>query len=162
MASSNQNVGQETKGDGRCRGGSVSIENSDVPRHLMPGSALTSKQDGEQAVCEGGPVLLAGQEDAERRRSSSSMKTSDNGSAAFEKAALEQPRRSFHIPRKNKEKKALFQFMSLDSREFKEILKIMSSSYLDPSSGSTFSYKKASLIHSELLEKEVGIQNIYI
>ncbi|MGH0154766.1 UNVERIFIED_CONTAM: hypothetical protein FKN15_028012 [Acipenser sinensis] len=44
--------------------------------------------------------------------------------------------------------------MSLDSREFKEILKIMSSSYLDPSSGSTFSYKKASLIHSELLEKE--------
>lgn len=57
---------------------------------------------------------------------------------------------------------ALFQFMSLDSREFKEILKIMSSSYLDPSSGSTFSYKKASLIHSELLEKEVGIQNIYI
>ncbi|KAK1161554.1 protein TASOR-like [Acipenser oxyrinchus oxyrinchus] len=155
MASSNQNVGQETKGDGRSRRGSVSIENSDVPRHLMPGSALPSKQDGEQAVCEGGPVLLAGQEDAERRRSSmSDLKTSDNGSAAFEKAALEQPRRSFHIPRKNKEKKALFQFMSLDSREFKEILKIMSSSYLDPSSGSTFSYKKASLIHSELLEKE--------
>ncbi|XP_058855285.1 protein TASOR-like isoform X1 [Acipenser ruthenus] len=155
MASSNQNVGQETKGDGRSRGGSVSIENSDVPKHLMPGSALTSKQDGEQAVCEAGPVLLAGQEDAERRRSSmSDLKTSDNGSAAFEKAALEQPRRSFHIPRKNKEKKALFQFMSLDSREFKEILKIMSSSYLDPSSGSTFSYKKASLIHSELLEKE--------
>ncbi|MGH0154767.1 UNVERIFIED_CONTAM: hypothetical protein FKN15_028013 [Acipenser sinensis] len=156
MASSNQNVGHETKADGRSRGGSVSIENSDVPRHLMPGSALASKQDGEQAVCEGGPVLLAGQEDAERRRSSmSDLKTSDNGSAAFEKAAIEQPRRSFHIPRKNKEKKALFQFMSLDSREFKEILKIMSSSYLDPSSGSTFSYKKASLIHSELLEKEI-------
>ncbi|XP_041080285.1 protein TASOR isoform X2 [Polyodon spathula] len=155
MASSNQNVGQEAKGDGGSRGGSVSIENSDVPRHLMAGSALASKQDGEQAVCEGGPVLLAGQEDAERRRSSmSDLKTSDNGSAAFEKAALEQPRRSFHIPRKNKEKKALFQFMSLDSREFKEILKIMSSSYLDSSSGSTFSYKKASLIHSELLEKE--------
>ncbi|XP_063267377.1 protein TASOR isoform X2 [Prinia subflava] len=63
-------------------------------------------------------------------------------------------RRNFQIPRKSREKKALFQPVLPDSREFEDILKILHSSYLDLSSVSNFKYRRASLVHSELLEKE--------
>ncbi|XP_062466677.1 protein TASOR isoform X4 [Pezoporus occidentalis] len=63
-------------------------------------------------------------------------------------------RRNFQIPRKSREKKALFQPVAAGSREFEDIVKILHSSYLEPSSVSSFSYKRASLVHSELLEKE--------
>ncbi|XP_056357258.1 protein TASOR isoform X1 [Oenanthe melanoleuca] len=63
-------------------------------------------------------------------------------------------RRNFQIPRKSKEKKALFQPVPPGSREFDDILKILHSSYMDLSSVSNFKYKRASLVHSELLEKE--------
>ncbi|NXC58029.1 TASOR protein, partial [Aleadryas rufinucha] len=49
---------------------------------------------------------------------------------------------------------ALFQPVLPGSREFEDILKILHSSYLDPNSVSNFKYKRASLVHSELLEKE--------
>ncbi|NWU76441.1 TASOR protein, partial [Onychorhynchus coronatus] len=49
---------------------------------------------------------------------------------------------------------ALFQPVDPGSREFEDIVKILHSSYLDPSSVSNFRYKRASLVHSELLEKE--------
>ncbi|NWT88972.1 TASOR protein, partial [Lanius ludovicianus] len=49
---------------------------------------------------------------------------------------------------------ALFQPVLPGSREFEDILKILHSSYLDQSSVSNFKYKKASIVHSELLEKE--------
>ncbi|KFV50616.1 Protein FAM208A, partial [Tyto alba] len=49
---------------------------------------------------------------------------------------------------------ALFQPVAVGSREFEDIVKILHSSYLEPSSVSNFNYKKASLVHSELLEKE--------
>ncbi|NXS58349.1 TASOR protein, partial [Brachypteracias leptosomus] len=49
---------------------------------------------------------------------------------------------------------ALFQPVAVGSREFEEIVKILHSSYLEPNSVSNFNYKKASLVHSELLEKE--------
>lgn len=52
---------------------------------------------------------------------------------------------------------ALFQPVPPGSREFEDILKILHSSYLDLSSVSNFKYKRASLVHSELLEKEVSI-----
>nr|XP_009686500.1 PREDICTED: protein FAM208A isoform X1 [Struthio camelus australis] len=42
----------------------------------------------------------------------------------------------------------------MGSREFEEIVKILHSSYLEPSSVANFNYKRASLVHSELLEKE--------
>lgn len=64
------------------------------------------------------------------------------------------PRRNFQIPRKNREKKALFQPIISGSREFEDVLKILHSSYLEPNSVANFTYKKASLIHSEFLEKE--------
>ncbi|XP_026713111.1 protein TASOR isoform X5 [Athene cunicularia] len=63
-------------------------------------------------------------------------------------------RRNFQIPRKSREKKALFQPLTVGSREFEDILKILHSSYLEPSSVSNFNYRRASLVHSELLEKE--------
>ncbi|XP_033922185.1 protein TASOR isoform X2 [Melopsittacus undulatus] len=63
-------------------------------------------------------------------------------------------RRNFQIPRKSREKKALFQPVAVGSREFEDVVKILHSSYLEPSSVSNFSYKRASLVHSELLEKE--------
>ncbi|NXC19863.1 TASOR protein, partial [Corythaeola cristata] len=52
---------------------------------------------------------------------------------------------------------ALFQPVAVGSREFEDVVRILHSSYLDPSSVSSFRYKKASLVHSELLEKEVSI-----
>lgn len=51
----------------------------------------------------------------------------------------------------------LYQFLPPDSREFEDLVKIISSFYLDPSSRGCFSYCKARLIHNELLEKEVGL-----
>ncbi|NXQ83282.1 TASOR protein, partial [Nyctibius grandis] len=49
---------------------------------------------------------------------------------------------------------ALFQPVAVGSREFEDVVKILHSSYLEPSSVSNFSYNRASLVHSELLEKE--------
>ncbi|NXB78251.1 TASOR protein, partial [Donacobius atricapilla] len=49
---------------------------------------------------------------------------------------------------------ALFQPVLPGSREFEDILKILHSFYLDQSSVSNFKYRRASLVHSELLEKE--------
>ncbi|NXI99425.1 TASOR protein, partial [Psophia crepitans] len=49
---------------------------------------------------------------------------------------------------------ALFQPVAIGSREFEDVVKILHSSYLEPSSVSNFNYKRASLVHSELLEKE--------
>ncbi|KAI4881039.1 hypothetical protein NFI96_027968 [Prochilodus magdalenae] len=49
---------------------------------------------------------------------------------------------------------SLIQYLSSDSREFGEILKIITSSYKDPSSVGNFVYSKPRLVHSELLEKE--------
>lgn len=63
-------------------------------------------------------------------------------------------RRSFQIPRKSREKKALFQPLTPGSREFEDVLHILHSSYLEPSSVTNFHYKRACLIHNELLEKE--------
>ncbi|XP_048032203.1 protein TASOR isoform X1 [Megalobrama amblycephala] len=70
------------------------------------------------------------------------------------KPAEEQPRLNFHIPRKSKEKRALFQYVSMDSREFSDILQILTSSYKDSSSAGTFVYSKPRLVHSEPLEKD--------
>ncbi|XP_015265532.1 PREDICTED: protein TASOR isoform X2 [Gekko japonicus] len=64
------------------------------------------------------------------------------------------PKRNFQIPRKNKERKALFQPIFAESREYDDVVNILHSAYLDPNSKGNFAYKKASLVHSELLEKE--------
>ncbi|KAM4882652.1 protein TASOR isoform 3-T3 [Thomomys bottae] len=63
-------------------------------------------------------------------------------------------RRTFQIPRKSREKKALFQPLTPGSREFEDVLNILHSSYLEQTSVTNFNYKRACLIHNELLEKE--------
>lgn len=54
----------------------------------------------------------------------------------------------------------LYQCLPPDSREFEDLVKIVSSCYLDSSSRGSFSYCKARLIHNELLEKEVGCEHV--
>lgn len=51
---------------------------------------------------------------------------------------------------------ALFQYLSSESREFTEILTIITSSYKDPASTGNFVYSKPRLVHNELLEKDVS------
>ncbi|XP_056660171.1 protein TASOR isoform X4 [Monodelphis domestica] len=63
-------------------------------------------------------------------------------------------RRNFQIPRKSREKKALFQPVTTGTREFEDILKVLHTSYLEPGSVANFNYRRASLVHNELLEKE--------
>ncbi|XP_056303591.1 LOW QUALITY PROTEIN: protein TASOR, partial [Danio aesculapii] len=70
------------------------------------------------------------------------------------KPAEKQPRLNFHIPRKSREKRALFQNVSTDSREFSDILQILTSCYKDSSSTGMFVYSKPRLVHSEPLEKD--------
>nr|XP_055200071.1 protein TASOR isoform X5 [Nyctereutes procyonoides] len=82
---------------------------------------------------------------------------SEAGAAALLKGPEEPERpvrRSFQIPRKSREKKALFQPLTPGSREFEDVLNILHSSYLEPTSVTNFNYKRACLIHNELLEKE--------
>ncbi|MEQ2269980.1 hypothetical protein XENORESO_013224 [Xenotaenia resolanae] len=62
--------------------------------------------------------------------------------------------KKFHIPRKTKEKKALFQFVSTESREYEDMKTILTSGYIDTNSAGCFSYSNPRLVHSELLEKE--------
>uniref|UniRef100_A0A096LQ54 Uncharacterized protein n=1 Tax=Poecilia formosa TaxID=48698 RepID=A0A096LQ54_POEFO len=62
--------------------------------------------------------------------------------------------KKFHIPRKTKEKKALFQFVSTESREYEDMKTILTSGYIDSNSSGCFTYSNPRLVHSELLEKE--------
>ncbi|XP_075951683.1 protein TASOR isoform X1 [Anarhichas minor] len=60
----------------------------------------------------------------------------------------------FPIPRKTKEKRALFQYVSTESREYDDMMTILTSSCIDTGSAGCFTYCKPRLVHSELLEKE--------
>nr|XP_056709254.1 protein TASOR [Euleptes europaea] len=74
---------------------------------------------------------------------------------SFPKASEDPPpKRNFQIPRKSREKKALFQPIIAGSREFDDVVNILHSAYLECQSKDYFAYRKASLVHSELLEKE--------
>lgn len=48
-----------------------------------------------------------------------------------------------------------FQQVSSESREYDDLMNIMTSSYLDACSAACFTYSKPRLINNELLEKEV-------
>ncbi|XP_050930559.1 LOW QUALITY PROTEIN: protein TASOR [Lates calcarifer] len=60
----------------------------------------------------------------------------------------------FHIPRKTRENRALFQYVSTESREFEDMMTILTSTYIDTGSAGCFTYSKPRLVHSEPLEKE--------
>lgn len=50
---------------------------------------------------------------------------------------------------------ALFQLVSMESREYEDMKSILTSSYIDQNSAGCFTYSRPRLVHSELLEKEV-------
>ncbi|KAL1781235.1 TASOR isoform X1 [Sigmodon hispidus] len=104
-----------------------------------------------------GPEETAAAEAARSHSLEQPQHTSEAAGAALLKGAEEPERpvrRSFQIPRKSREKKALFQPLTPGSREFEDVLNILHSSYLEPSSVTNFNYRRACLIHNELLEKE--------
>ncbi|KAJ8375355.1 hypothetical protein SKAU_G00059350 [Synaphobranchus kaupii] len=128
--------------------GEVVAESCDI---LKPRSiSEAAYQDGEEA--EHGGLVTSEQEAAEWLKAGMwerSLSTSHSAQRQAEDVRLT----NFHIPRKNKEQKALFQYFPGESREFEDIVRIVSTSYLESSSMGTFSYAKARLVHSELLEK---------
>ncbi|XP_058417494.1 protein TASOR isoform X7 [Diceros bicornis minor] len=104
-----------------------------------------------------GPEETAAAEAAPSFSHEQPQDSSEAGAAALPKGPEEPERpvrRSFQIPRKSREKKALFQPLTPGSREFEDVLNILHSSYLEPTSVTNFNYKRACLIHNELLEKE--------
>nr|XP_033781633.1 protein TASOR isoform X2 [Geotrypetes seraphini] len=109
-------------------------------------------QNGEQT--ETGERLLTDCKTKQRRSSSHELNSDENDIGCGQKPPEEPPRRNYQIPRKSREKKDLCQPITSGSREFEEVLKILRSSYLEPNSVTNFTYKKACLVHSELLEKE--------
>nr|XP_019579769.1 PREDICTED: protein TASOR isoform X2 [Rhinolophus sinicus] len=122
--------------NGGCCGGGLSI--------AEPGGGAGPE---ETAEAEATPSLCQKQH----------QDSSEAGAAALPKGPEEPERpirRSFQIPRKSREKKALFQPLTSGSREFEDVLNILHSSYLEPTSVTNFNYKRACLVHNELLEKE--------
>ncbi|XP_047387410.1 protein TASOR isoform X7 [Sciurus carolinensis] len=117
------------------------------------GGGLTIAEPGGGA----GPEEAAGAEAAQSLSHEQPQDSSETGAAALPQGPEEPERpvrRSFQIPRKSREKKALFQPLTPGSREFEDVLNILHSSYLEPTSVANFNYKRACLIHNELLEKE--------
>ncbi|XP_070696328.1 protein TASOR [Pempheris klunzingeri] len=65
-----------------------------------------------------------------------------------------EPLKFQRIPRKTKEKRALFHCVSTESREYEDMMTILTSSYIDTGSAACFTYCRPRLVYSELLEKE--------
>ncbi|XP_035378357.1 protein TASOR isoform X2 [Electrophorus electricus] len=135
------------------RPGGSALDGGDSQKQLPACTTTTSKQNGDQAGCE--DEQMSEQDASERRRSGlSDLKHCGSSPSTLQRSAEELPRRNFQIPRKIKERKGLLQQLAPDSREFEELVKLLSSFYLDTSSRGAFTYTKACLVHSELLEKE--------
>ncbi|KAL7864734.1 hypothetical protein AOLI_G00161540 [Acnodon oligacanthus] len=136
------------------KAGGLSVDGGESQKQLSVSTATTSKQNGDQAGCE--DEQMSEQDASERRRSALSDAKRGGGSSpsTLHRSTDELPRRNFQIPRKIKERKGLLQMLAPDSREFEELVKVLSSFYLDTSSRGAFTYTKACLIHNELLEKE--------
>ncbi|XP_051515047.1 protein TASOR-like isoform X3 [Myxocyprinus asiaticus] len=149
------NIGQEKKSDKESnKAGGLTVEDCESKKQLLSASSTaTSKQNGDQAECE--DEQMSEQDASERRRAGlSEQKNCSSSPSTVTRSAEELPRRNFQIPRKIKERKGLLQHLSPDSREFEEVVKLLSTFYLDAASRGTFTYTKACLIHNELLEKE--------
>ncbi|KAI4886410.1 hypothetical protein NFI96_015341 [Prochilodus magdalenae] len=148
----NFNEDRKLDKDGAKAGG-LSADGGESQKQLSVSTATTSKQNGDQAGCE--DEQMSEQDASERRRSAlSDAKHGGSSPSTLHRSTDELPRRNFQIPRKIKERKGLLQMLAPDSREFEELVKLVSSFYLDASSRGAFTYTKACLIHNELLEKE--------
>ncbi|XP_054650208.1 protein TASOR isoform X2 [Dunckerocampus dactyliophorus] len=123
-------------------------QKSGEPQKTSAATSAPANQNGDQPGC--GDSVILEQEAPERQTDARSWSGSPTPG---QRRSEERPRKSFQIPRK-KERKGLFQLLPPDSREFEDLVKLVSSFYLDASSRGTFAYCKARLIHNELLEKE--------
>ncbi|XP_077369559.1 protein TASOR isoform X2 [Festucalex cinctus] len=122
------------------------------PPKTSAATSATANQNGDQPGC--GDCVIPEQEAPDRHNSVQADGRSWSGSPTpGQRRSDERPRKPFQIPRK-KERKGLYQPLPPDSREFDDLVKLISSFYLDASSRGTFSYCKARLVHNELLEKE--------
>ncbi|KAM4738179.1 LOW QUALITY PROTEIN: protein TASOR-like [Anableps anableps] len=141
------------KADSECaETGEPLPEGSEADKNSAATSA-TANQNGDQPGCRDGVMPV--QEAPERRRSVlADARSSSRSPLPAQRSSEELPRKNFQIPRKTRERKGLYQFLPPESREFEDLVKIISSFYLDASSRGSFSYCKARLIHNELLEKE--------
>ncbi|XP_035500892.2 protein TASOR isoform X3 [Scophthalmus maximus] len=147
------NPGAAGRKDSECAGAAELHPDGGEPPKNSAATSATANQNGDQAGC--GDGVMPEQEAPERRRSAQADARSFSGSPSpGQRPAEELPRRNFQIPRKTRERKGLYEFLPPDSREFEDLVKILSTFYLDASSRGTFSYCKARLIHNELLEKE--------
>ncbi|CAL1605649.1 unnamed protein product [Knipowitschia caucasica] len=116
-------------------------------------TSATANQNGDQPGC--GDRVMPEHEAPDRRRNAhSDARGFSSSPLPGQRPNEELPRKNFQIPRKIRERKGLYQFLPPDSREFEDLVKTISSFYLDSASRGTFTYCKARLIHNELLEKE--------
>ncbi|XP_078065734.1 protein TASOR-like isoform X2 [Mustelus asterias] len=129
------------------------------PSSLLRNASKSKQQNGEAAS---GPLAAAPGPGPGPLRADTApaphplaAESEEHGASAVHKTAEDHVRKSFQIPKKNKEKKELCHLVPVSSREFKQdILKILNSSCLDASSSANFNYVKASMVHNERLEKE--------
>ncbi|XP_023979655.1 protein TASOR isoform X9 [Physeter macrocephalus] len=133
----------------------------DEMKQALPELESSPQNGGGLSVAEpgggAGPEETAAAEAAASLCHEQPQDSCEAGAAALPKGPEEPERpvrRSFQIPRKSREKKALFQPLTPGSREFEDVLNILHSSYLEPTSVTNFNYRRACLIHNELLEKE--------
>ncbi|XP_038553930.1 uncharacterized protein tasora isoform X3 [Micropterus salmoides] len=124
------------------------------PRRRMSAAAAefganVSLQDGE--VVDGHPARETQQGPGRRSAPGGRMNSVPQG--VYQRYMPMEPLK-FPIPRKNKEKKGLLQYVSTESREYEDMMTILTSTYIETGSASCFTYCKPRLVHSELLEKE--------
>ncbi|XP_067854856.1 protein TASOR isoform X2 [Heptranchias perlo] len=123
---------------------------------LLRNASKSKQQNGEQTngpLAGSAPGLLRA--DTAAAPNEFAAESEEHGASAVQKTTEDLVRKSFQIPKKNKEKKELCQPLPVGSREFRQdILKILNSSCLDTTSSANFTYVKASMIHNERLEKE--------
>ncbi|MEQ2250440.1 hypothetical protein ILYODFUR_000799 [Ilyodon furcidens] len=141
------------KGDSECAETGEPLSEGGEADKKSAATSATANQNGDQPGCRDG--VMPEQEATERRRSVlADGRCSSSSPLSASRSSEELPRKNFQIPRKTRERKGLYQFLPPESREFEDLVKLISSFYLDASSRGTFSYCKARLIHNELLEKE--------
>ncbi|XP_021037120.1 protein TASOR isoform X3 [Mus caroli] len=152
MATAAETEAPSTDASWESRGGG-----DDGVKPALPELESSLQNGGGDGGGGAGPEETAAAEAARSHGHQQPHQTSEAAAAALPKGAEEPERpfrRSFQIPRKSRAKKALFQPLTPGSREFEDVLNILHSSYLEPSSVTNFNYRRACLIHNELLEKE--------
>ncbi|XP_075996355.1 protein TASOR [Genypterus blacodes] len=108
-------------------------------------AAIVSPGDGQAAEL---------QQPRESAAAAAARARRDSASGVVHQRHMPMDPLKFHIPRKNKEHRALFQSISEESREYEDMLTVLTSSFIEAGSAGCFTFSNPRLVHSELLEKE--------